>query len=459
MLPDFANAIAFLRSHAVNAHFTMGGHFPTIAPQRTLQIIPGLDTVVRHEGEKTLLDLVRQVDQPAKWTKLAGIAFRRRGRVVVNMPRPLITDLDTLPTPTRRKRMLRIRGIGIASLIASRGCYYNCSFCSIRTFYKGAPGPLRRTRSPVNVVDEMEALYLHHGVRVFIFKDDDLATRSPRARDWIIDFGRELRARRLHDTIVWRISCRVDDLNPELLRLLKRVGLTWVYLGIESGSDQGLRTFNKHFSISDIWRGVESLNRLGLAFDYGFMLLDPDSTFASVKENIDFLDRLGQRGNVSVHFTKMYPYVGTPLAARLAGEGRLIEADSQPDYPFLDPRLDLFQVFLAEAFHERNFGPSGLVSVSRMAAFDVEILKRFHAESPVVQEYSQTIRRIIADGNAVAVSAMRKALAVLDNRPAEYCLAIVPYLRDLARIARDTDQQLSKELSGIMKSNGYRTPY
>ncbi|ACG75196.1 Radical SAM domain protein [Anaeromyxobacter sp. K] len=458
MLPDFADLVAYLRANGVTAHFTMGGHFPSLAWERTLALVPGLDTVVRHEGELTLLELVRALDQPARWREIPGLAFRQRGVPVATPARPLVPELDALPFPVRRRETLAARGVGIASLVASRGCYYDCSFCSVQTFYGEPPGPRRRTRSPANVADEMQALHDGKGVRVFIFKDDDLATRGPRARGWIEAFAHELEARRLGRRIAWRISCRVDDLDADLLRRLRGVGLTWVYLGIESGSEQGLRTCNKRFTVGDVRRGVALLRRLRLAFDYGFMLLDPDSTFASVRESVGFLEDLGRRGDASVHFTKMFPYVGTAIAARLAAEGRLAGTDAAPDYAFRDPRLDLLQGFLSEAFHERNFGPAGLVSASRMAAFDLELATRFGGASDGTRAYRAAIRALTADGNAIAISAVRRALDVLEARSLDGCVAAWPALLELARRAREADLELAGRLREVMADNGHDAP-
>lgn len=458
MLPDFAELVAYLRAHGVTAHFTMGGHFPSLAWARTLALVPGLDTVVRHEGELTLLELVRALDRPACWREIPGLAFRRGDEPVATRPRPLVPELDALPFPLRRRETLAARGVGIASLVASRGCHYDCSFCSVQTFYGEPPGPRRRTRSPGNVADELQALHDGKGVRVFIFKDDDLATRGPRARAWIEAFARELEARGLGRRIAWRISCRVDDLDAELLRRLRGVGLTWVYLGIESGSEQGLRTCNKRFTVDDVRRGVALLRRLRLAFDYGFMLLDPDSTFASVRESVDFLEELGDRGDASVHFTKMFPYVGTAIAARLAAEGRLAGTDAAPDYALRDPRLDLFQGFLSEAFHERNFGAAGLVSASRMAAFDLELATRFGPAGAGTRAYRAAMRALTAEGNAIAISAARRALDVLEARSVDGCVAAWPGLLALARRARDADLSLARRLREVMAANGYDEP-
>lgn len=458
MLPAFAELIAFLRSKHVHAHFTLGGHFPTIAYDRTMELIPGLDTVCRHEGEATLWELYQALDRPAHWPGIRGLVFRGEGGIVANPPRPRISNLDEMPFPVRRDEVMRMRGVGIASLIASRGCWQRCSFCSVRRFYHESPGPLRRARSPVNVVEEMEWLFGEKGIRIFIFKDDDLPTKGGRARAWISGFADELRKRHLADRIAWRISCRVDDIDYPSLSALKRTGLTWVYLGIESGSERGLRTFYKGYHIPEVYRGLRMLARLGLAFDYGFMLLDPDSDFFSIAESLTFLDHLGRDGRVSVHFTKMFPYVGTPIAERLSAEGRLTGSDDAPDYRFIDPRIDLFQSFCADAFHARNFHPEGTVNRSRLALFDAEILERFFPGEFAVDEYRRSIRNITAEGNARAVSAMRAVLSFLAGRPFEYALAEWYTVSEIVSQVRAQEMRLAADLKEVMSSHGFKPP-
>ena len=82
MLYDFANLISYLRQNGVKAHFTIGGHFPTFQYEEILKTIPGLDSVVRHEGEYTLLELFRNLDRPGFWAQINGIAYRQ-GREII----------------------------------------------------------------------------------------------------------------------------------------------------------------------------------------------------------------------------------------------------------------------------------------------------------------------------------------------------------------------------------------
>ena len=122
-----------------------------------MELLPELDSVVRFEGELTLAELLEYLDQPYHWGQIHNLAFRRGGLVVLNPTRPLIADLDSIPPIHRDEPRLVGPGIKTASMLASRGCLFNCSFCSIRQFYGYSKGALRRTRSPRSVAEEMSA--------------------------------------------------------------------------------------------------------------------------------------------------------------------------------------------------------------------------------------------------------------------------------------------------------------
>ena len=271
MLPDFAALITRLRKSGIRAHFTIGGHFPTIEPEAILELIPGLDTVIRHEGEETMLELFKHLHEPRSWSEIGGIAYRRHGKIEVTAPRPLITNLDSLPFPERPEPLQTYRGLGTCSVSASRGCYYDCSFCSIQEFYSEPPGPRRRSRSPPNVAREMKQLFAR-GARIFRFNDDDFGMKGPSQQRWIEAFANELERNGLAGRILWRISCRVDEVDATQLQRLKDVGLRFLYLGIESGCDEGLNTCNKHCDVTDVYRALNVLEDAGMKFEYGFML-------------------------------------------------------------------------------------------------------------------------------------------------------------------------------------------
>jgi len=456
MLFDFADLIAFLRDAGVGAHFTMGGHFPSIEPQATLEAIPGLDSVVRGEGEHTLLALFRRLNQPGGWGAIPGLAFRLKeaGEIQITPPRPKIRDLDSLPFPIRAEQLPSVRGLGLCSILASRGCHYDCSFCSIHRFYDESPGPRRRTRSPANVAQEMEHLFHERGIRLFVFEDDDLFMRGRIQRQWIDDLVQELKQRGIADQILWRVSCRVDDVDPEPISRMMEAGLMSVYIGIESGNEQGLKIYNKHYTVDDIHRAIAKLLDVGIPFEFGFMVLNPYTTFATLKEDIAFLKEIGRDGNTVVEFTKMAPYAGTPIAQRLGQEGRLAGTLAAPDYAYLDPRLDLFQIFLSAAFHVRNFDDRGLAERLRFAKLDSCITRKFFSDRYDAPAYSAAVQELIRLSNEVALEKMSMAASFMEARTQDQIMDQWLLVEQLVQEAKIEEARLESALDWLMACFG-----
>jgi radical SAM superfamily enzyme YgiQ (UPF0313 family) len=169
----------------------------------------------------------------------------KNGVHIANPLRPLKEDLDRFPVPVRRPLREYVLRKKYATLLAGRGCFYNCSFCSIREFYSRPPGPLKRMRRPEIVVKEMELLYRQLNATVFMFQDDDFPVAGKRGKEWITRFCEELTKRGLSEKIFRKINCRPDEVEPDGFKLMKNSGLFLVYLGIESGTDDGLRLMNK----------------------------------------------------------------------------------------------------------------------------------------------------------------------------------------------------------------------
>lgn len=441
-LDEFGRLMRRLRDDGVKAHFTAGGHFPSLRPETTLDLIPELDSIVRFEGEVTLLELLERL-HTGDWRNVRGLAFRNGAEKVISPPRPLIADLDTLP-PVFRDEPQQMGGVNIAAMLASRGCLFNCSFCSIRQFYGTAEGKLRRVRSPQAVVAEMLALYREKNVRFFSFQDDDFAARSGAQRTWLDAFLHELGRSDLRDKIAWKISCRVDDLEAERLERMQAHGLIAVYLGVESGNETGLRALNKHVSVTQNLAAVELLKRHNVATSIGFMLFDPSSTVETVKQNIRFLRTVGEDGYFPINFCKMLPYAGTPIEASLRAQGRLKGTATQPDYGFSDTVLDWYEFLVQQAFSRRNFAPNGLVALLQQIDFDWRLAARFASApaTPGTSPFGRALNRIIRDTNLLAVESLEALLEAVASDGIDFLL-------------RDEDQLVElfeREWRGEMKA-------
>jgi anaerobic magnesium-protoporphyrin IX monomethyl ester cyclase len=397
----YAQLLGLLRAAGVDCHFTMGGHFPSLSYQQTLDLVPELDSVVRFEGEMTLLDLADAIGTGGEWRDIQGIAYRSQGGVIATPARPLVEDLDRLPYPDRSYQPSAVLGRSIMPIVASRGCARTCSFCSIHTFYRAAPGKIVRTRRPAAVVEEMRALFEERDTRIFLFQDDDFPLFGPVWKRWTGQFVDELHRAGLPGKVIWKVNCRADAVDRDLVIRMRDAGLYLVYMGLESGSEDGLETLHKQITVEQNLRAVRLLKSVGLMWEYGFMLLDPSSTFESVRQNLAFLRTILADGCLPVTFCRMLPYDGTPIKDALVRSGRLLGDVCNPDYDFLDPRLSEFYVGLTRVVSLTGW-IHGLEAVTLQlgcAWHEVAVMERLFPPLPGMRRYQQRLRQITRASN------------------------------------------------------------
>jgi anaerobic magnesium-protoporphyrin IX monomethyl ester cyclase len=400
-LPKFRSLIRCLRDNDVSCHFTMGGHFPSLSYQHALELIPELDTVVRYEGEETLLELADVLSMGINYRNIAGIAYVKDGEVVCNPLRALVHDLDALPYPVRTYKTKALLGRLSTHLLASRGCIRTCSFCSIHMFYRSAPGKVVRIRKPEQVVQEMRMLHEQHGISIFMFQDDDFPVYGVKWRRWTNDFVDELHRHGLPGRILWKINCRADAVEAELFARMRDAGLYLVYMGLESGNEEGLKSLHKQITVDENVGAVEILKRLGIRFEFGFMLFEPSTTFESIRQDLQFLRTIVGDGSTAATFCRMAPYDGTPIKETLRAEGRLRGDITNPYYDFLDPRIDDLCHALSEIVELSGwiYGIEALSPMLNFAWSELAVMERLFPQLPGLPAYRMLLRRITRESN------------------------------------------------------------
>src|SRR4029079_12459622 len=123
------------------------------------------------------------------WHDIPGIAWLDGGVARLNERRADGTPIDSLPEPDRRDIDYFAQELPTASVLGSRGCPWQCSFCSIITFYEGNGTKGRRRRDPVRVVNELEGLVRDRGAKLILFQDDDFLAGGDAARRWALTVG------------------------------------------------------------------------------------------------------------------------------------------------------------------------------------------------------------------------------------------------------------------------------
>jgi radical SAM superfamily enzyme YgiQ (UPF0313 family) len=418
-LPEYRTLIQHLRAAGIDVHFTMGGHYPSLCPDEVLELVPELDSVALYEGEYTLVELTAALRRGETWQEVPGLAWLADGAVVTSPDRGLAEHLDDLPLPMRFKEPERVLGWPTLPLLASRGCARRCSFCSIHTFYRGATGKTVRVRAPEKVADEMEMLADTQAVRIFLFQDDDFPLAGRPGDRFIAALTDEIRRRGLHERCIWKISCRAEYIEPETFSMMRDAGLYLVYMGLESGSAEGLEVLNKQITTSTNLQAVATLKSMDILVEYGFMLFDPSTTYGSVRENIAFLRTILADGSGGAVFCRMLPYGGTPIRERLRAEGRLRGDVKYPDYEFLDPRLGTYHSLLDAAVAPWIHG-TGLSHQLNWAWHEVFVIRRLVGELDGLRGFETDLADLTRRSNAVLFDFVEEtslAFETGDTRP------------------------------------------
>jgi len=414
-LYEFQELMEYLRDGGIQSHFTAGGHFASLRPGELFSLFPSLDSIVRFEGEHTILELMDCLQKQEEWSGIQSISFLKEGELVNTPLRTLESDLDTFPFPFRSELKEFALGKIYATLIAGRGCVYNCTFCDIRAFYGQPPGPVKRIRKPEMVVKEMEHLYREHDCSVFLFQDDDFPVAVNRNRPWIEAFCRSLEERDLVGKVMWKMNCRPDEVDSELFGLMKQHGLFKVYLGIENGTDEGLARMNKRLTVAENIRGVEILKDLEIAMDYGFMLFQPDSTYKSINDNLAFLEQVCGDGYMQISFLKMMPYLETKVEKELRLAGRLKGRPGFLDYDFHEGSMDDLYAFVSDCFANWFNTSQGVTNLAKWGVNYLAVYTFFYGFPEGIQNLSEELRILVAESNRFIIHTMQRLTGLFES--------------------------------------------
>jgi radical SAM superfamily enzyme YgiQ (UPF0313 family) len=304
-----------IRATLPNAKIILGGHHATFTAEELLKS-GYADIIVRGEGEETFKEVVIG----KKMTNIKGISFvDKRGTIIHNPPRSPIENLNNLPFPARHKlKREKYHAFGIPgdAIETSRGCPFQCTFCSGPEFH----GKKWRARSPESIMGEiMRLVNLHKSENIF-FIDDNFTgdmKRVDRLCEMIINSGVRV-----------NLFCqaRVDSIvrHPKVVTNMKKAGFWLVFLGIESPSQQFLDRINKNIKIDQVKKAVKILKFNDIVIWGAFIVGFPGQPEEMIKRTVDFAKEL----DVEIaQFTLLTPLVGSQLYKESEEKGTLLTKD------------------------------------------------------------------------------------------------------------------------------------
>jgi anaerobic magnesium-protoporphyrin IX monomethyl ester cyclase len=412
---EYQELIIYLRKSGITAHFSAGGQYASMRYAELFKLIPSIDSIVRFEGEYSFLELVKCIYSGADWRNIKNLVYKENNKIIVNPLRPPELDIDKFPFPMRSPLEYFALYEKYATIIASRGCVNNCSFCNNTEYIRQSLVPNKRVRKPDKVVDEIEFLHNKKNCSIFLFEDDDFPVKTKKGSDWIHEFCKELNHRNLVNRVMWKINCRPDQIEYDAFSLMKSHGLFLVFVGIDDGTDCGLTRLNKHMTVAESLRGVSVLKELEIGFDYGFMLFQPESTFKSVNDNLDFLKLLCSDGFSPVTFLKLIPFFDTRIEKELEKEGRLKGKPGFLDYDFHDNSLNVYYKFIENTLMEWTTHPEGLTAVSKWARNYISVFSHFFKMTPEVKQLSSEIRKNTDQSNMFLLDTMKELSGIFDR--------------------------------------------
>jgi radical SAM superfamily enzyme YgiQ (UPF0313 family) len=403
------------------AHLTIGGNLPSFAPDWVLRLCPQLDTLLRFEGEKPLLQLADCLAAGRDYTSIPGLCGRVAGTVHANPPAKPADDLDELPFPLRDTLPLTLEQGLMPPMTTSRGCQGKCTFCAVHRFNLDPDRPWR-FRSPANVVDEIERLVRDHGIEQVNFVDDDFIGNrrlgQPRARA----IAAELLRRKLR--VGFSLQCRAEWIDYETFRPLKDAGLQMLFFGIEAVDRHTHKVFKKGQSRDLVLRTLKLLGELEVYTHVGFIMFNPWTRLEDIRAAVEFLHEVGHLNiHTITNFLQLSP--GTPLLEPLLADGTAYqEPHGGYAYAFADPRTAA-----VKAVWDRVIWPHfPRWYESLMAKWSV-LGKHLRSASPTQRTCEQVLERIDALVYEVAV----RTLDALERDPHLDLFALVRELADFSR--------------------------
>lgn len=294
----------------LNVPVIFGGPHATIRPKEVLNN-DSVDFVVIGEGEKTVVELMGILSGSFPEFKLddvKGIGFKRNGELIINPRRELIENLDLIPLPARhlvpiekyRPSPNQYKRFPLATMIVSRGCPYNCTFCNTEAIWTRH----YRIRSVKNVISEIRHLIENYGIKEINFWDDVWGLN----KQWILEFCDELIRQNLD--LTWSCECRVNTIDKEVLKKMKKAGCRCIFFGIESLNQEILDVVNKRITISEIISALRWTKEAGIETRANFILGLPKENPAKVKAQLKLLCKLNPD---YVKFNTLTPYPETAL--------------------------------------------------------------------------------------------------------------------------------------------------
>lgn len=302
--------------------FVIGGHGPSPEPEYFLGKT-GADAVVIGEGEITIIELLKALEEKQDFSKINGVAFLKDDKIIQTPRRALIKDINTIPFPAwdlfPMEHYVLTRGARIKNnqrcmaSLSGRGCTFKCNFC-----YRMDEG--FRPRSPESIIEEIAFLQKNYSVSYIEFHDELLMNSIQRTIELCTKFIKS------GLKFNWFCNGRLNYVKLDVLKLMKEAGCVFINYGIESLDEKALRVMNKALTVRQITQGIENTLASGISPGFNIIFGNIGETIESLKLGVEFLLKYDDQAQMRT-IRPVTPYPGSPLYYYAIKQGLLKDCE------------------------------------------------------------------------------------------------------------------------------------
>jgi anaerobic magnesium-protoporphyrin IX monomethyl ester cyclase len=452
---EFLELARDLKQDKPNRAIVAGGHYASCTAHELLAHHPELDLIVIHEGERTLVELASLSDRgPDALAGVRGIVYRSGDSTTATPARAILGDLDTLPWPDRTGPARLLAGVPTAYMMGSRGCLGACDYCCISTLHRLVPGRRFRQRRPERIADEMAWLYHERGVRQFVFHDDNFLVPSvERNLERIDTLERALRSRGVRH-IGLALKCRPGDVDRQVFRRLRAMGLLRVFLGIESGTPEGLASIGRRQTVAEQHRALGICEELDISTQYTIILFHPEATPATMLTDLAFVR---QHLAHPLSFCRAEIYSGTPLEQRMISAGRACGGYLARTYRYTEPKTALVWAMGADLLRPRCWSQTHLLGQVVRLDHLATVFRDFY-DGRDVDALAADFFALELEINRDTVDLLEELIRACDEYPSAESLELRARLETIAereRTSRDRFQQRLCDLREALHARAF----
>lgn len=401
--------IGSLRSRGYAGHITCGGHVATFCYEELLKGCPGLDSVVRHEGEETLVSLVNALSEGSTLRGIPGLVRRSATGIEGDDITAPVPSIDLLPEPMRPERLFQIGGVPVSFILTSRGCVGECRYCSISAFNRSAGGPPFRLRDPERVAEEVFSLYRQKDARVFFVQDDLFILPGEKATLSRIHALRSVLSRRgVNDAMFW-IKGRPETITRDVLVAARDMGARHLFLGVEHAVDERLRYLGRRHGHRDNLQALRLCREAEIRTSFNLMIFDPESSLDDVDRVLSFAEQCPEIP-WNICRTEIYP--GTALSHQLQDQGRLQGDYRTYGYTMTDPQAETLFRIIRVGMHEHAFHVDSLLNRLIAVSMARQIHERY-LPGESTRQVSEAVDRLIVEAHRDTIREIRDAMGFI----------------------------------------------